>query len=330
MTRRTTFAAIFLAAICVSPVWSQRVPTGCETGPPESDHEPRTRTQVTWVRNADGKRVAVISPVKEMKVARLIFVGHPVVPLPLQDHIAKSLREHDYDDNKEGLDELLERVRDAWQEQGYFNVKVEYSGTQFLDEDSESRTVAMTVKVDGGKQYRLDEIHFGKTPTEGAGPLPSAPTVPEERWQFTAEQLRGFFPIQQGDIFDTHKIQRGLEELRKAYGARGFINFTTVPNPKIDEASDRITLLSEIEEGRQYRIGKVEVTGIDSETLRKLLQSSEIVTGNVFDLLRFEDFAKQSQSILSDFRAEDDVERRINEESSTVDLVFHVRGCDAP
>lgn len=285
---------------------------------------------VTLGENADGKRVAVTSPVKEMKVARLTFVGDPVLSPAVQDEIGKSLRERDYDDDKEGQDELLARVRDAWQQHGYFNVKAGQSDSQALAEDSESRTVAITMNVEAGKQYRLDEIHFGNIQADGSRRLPLSPGAPEEQKPVTDEQLRSFFPIQQGDVFDTHKIQEGLEDLRRAYGARGFINVVTVPSTKIDEASGRIALLVEIDEGNQFRIGKVELTGMDSEVLRKLLQDAGLVPGRVLNASSFALFARQSQWILNDFKAEEDVERRIHEDSNTVDLVFHIRRCDAP
>jgi outer membrane protein assembly factor BamA len=328
MTRQNALAAIVLLIACGLSAWGQGTPAGCNNDRSENDGEPRTRIQVTWTKNADGKRVAVTSPVKEMKVAQLTFAGDSALSLPVQDEIAKSLREHDYDDNKEGMNELLERVRDAWQHHGYFNVKVEHDGSQTLAEDSESRTVAITVNVDAGKQYRLDKIHFGNIPSNGSRRLPLNPISPGQ--QVTDEQLRAFFPIQHEDIFDTHKIQQGLEELRRAYGARGFINFAAVPSMEIDDLSGRITLLVELDEGKQFHLGRVEVTGLDSEVLRKLLQDSGLVPGSVFDAVRYEDFARQSQETLRDFRAEDDVERRIHEESGTLDLTFHVRGCDAP
>src|SRR5215831_15011857 len=192
MTRRKALTIIFLSAICSLSAWSQGTSSGCDKDSAGNDHVPRTRTQVTWVKDADGKHVAVISPVREMRVAQLTFVGDPVLSLPVQDEIAKSLREHDYDDNKAGLDELLDRVRDAWQHHGYFRVNVEPSNNQTLNDDSESRTVAITVNVDAGKQYRLDEIHFEGISADGQRRLPLNPTATGEQRRVTAEQLRAF------------------------------------------------------------------------------------------------------------------------------------------
>jgi outer membrane protein insertion porin family len=264
-----------------------------------------------------------------MKVALVTFVGDPALPQPVQNEVAKSLREHDYNDNKEGMNELVDRVRDAWQHHGYFNVKVGPSDSQTLREDPESRTVAITLNVNAGKQYRLDEIHFASIAANGQRPLPVNPVyAPEEQKPVTEDRLRAVFQIQPGDIFDTHKIQEGLAELRKAHGARGFINFTSVPSTQIDEDNGRITLFLEIDEGKQFRVGKLDVTGMESEALRRALVQAELVPGKVFNASSLELFARQSEGIVSDFKPEDDVERRIHEDSNTIDLIIHVRSCD--
>ena len=39
--------------------------------------------------------------------------------------------------------------------------------------------------------------------------------------------LRAIFPIKDGEVFSKEKIAKGLENLRKAYGQLGYINFTS-------------------------------------------------------------------------------------------------------
>lgn len=325
MTRRITLAAALLSAIWGVAAWSQNQ-SKAQGG---DDGAPRTRTQPMWAETSEPTRTAVTSPVKQMQVARLIFVGTPVLPLSLQDQIAKSLSVIDYEDNTDGRNELLERVRDAWQEQGYFQAKVEQSGSQTLEEAPERRTVAITVNVGAGKQYRLGRIHFTGTVSSNVSRSdPAVPRRPEQQGRFSREQLRSFFPIQQGDIFDTHKLQMGVEELRKAFGENGFINFSDLPNFEIDEASSTITVVMELEEGRQFHVGNVQAKGLDRATANWLFQSAGLVSGKVFSTSLLEASLKQVQSSLpTGICAEDDFERRLHEESATVDLLFRFKDC---
>ena len=48
--------------------------------------------------------------------------------------------------------------------------------------------------------------------------------------------------MKDGDIFSREKVAKGLENLRKAYGEYGYINFTSVPDTKFDEEKKLVFL----------------------------------------------------------------------------------------
>jgi outer membrane protein insertion porin family len=265
-----------------------------------------------------------------MRVSQVIFIGQPALPTSLQEQIAGSLGTNGYDDDEEGMDELLGRIRDAWQEQGYFNSKVELSGTQIVDETEETRTLAVIVDVIAGKKYRLGDISFEFTIDNPARRSRTTLDKGEVQGQFSKSDLRALFPIKEGDVFDTHKIQQGLEALRKAYGARGFINFSPLPITEVDETNDRITVKLDIDEGIQFHVGHIELAGLDASIADRLLAESGIVTGNVFDSSRPEEFRKQVRALLSADFTPGDVERRLDGELGTVDLTFYLYPCRAP
>ena len=60
--------------------------------------------------------------------------------------------------------------------------------------------------------------------------------------------LRGTFPIKDGDWFNATVVGKGLENLKKAYGQLGYINFGAIPTPEFgDDGEDSIA------EGRHRR-----------------------------------------------------------------------------
>ena len=88
-------------------------------------------------------------------------------------------------------------------------------------------TMAMdiTIPIQEGEKYRLKAINFKNN-----------------KAIVNSQLLRTLFPIKDGDIFDTHQIQKGIENLRKAYGEIGYINFTSVPETQIDDEHKLLTL----------------------------------------------------------------------------------------
>jgi hypothetical protein len=69
---------------------------------------------------------------------------------------------------------------------------------------------------------------------------------------------------------------------------------------------------------------------LDPLIARLLLESSGLVSGNIFDPTRLDAFYRAIPSALPEsFAIEDYVERRIDEEKRTVDLILRVP-CPAP
>src|SRR5215813_14076940 len=114
MMYRNTIVVTFLLTVGALPDWTQeqRRSDGCNAESSQIENAPRQLTGLKWVQGPDGKRTPVVFTVRGMKIARLIFVGHPAAPLAVQEQIAKSLTERDYNDDRGALDELVERTRD--------------------------------------------------------------------------------------------------------------------------------------------------------------------------------------------------------------------------
>ena len=67
--------------------------------------------------------------------------------------------------------------------------------------------------------------------------------------------------MKDGDIFSREKIAKGLENLRKAYGEAGYINFTSVPDTKFDDEKKIVDLVIDVDEGKQFYVRRIEFQG---------------------------------------------------------------------
>lgn len=238
--------------------------------------------------------------VAEIRVLDVRFEGTTNLALSEQNAIAAEIMGVVDDDRKGWLEEMQDRVKNAWQTRGFFKVEIQAQSRE-LSSSTEVKSVALTFHVDAGVQYRLSEIRF------------------KNGNQFGAEELRRLFPINDGEILNVEKIGQGMEALREAYGEIGFINFTAVPETRVDEQGQRVALDIDLDEGKQFHIAGVEVPEGNHQPIGGLLREYRIVPGEVFDFRRLEELARELN-----LRAEYDIERRIDEKNAAVCLLIHL------
>lgn len=237
----------------------------------------------------------------EIRVRDVRFEGAITLPVTDQNDIASKLMD-ETEENTRWLQDMEEKVQVVWQHHGFFKVKVA-AGSRELSSDSGVKDVALSFQIDEGKQYRLGEMRF------------------RNATQFTDEQLRQLFPISQGEIFDTEKIGKGMEAVRKAYGDIGFINFVAVPETAVDEQNSLVSVDFDFDEGKQFHIAKVEILGLDQELAQRLVLEYKLEPGEVFDFRKLDELKADPH-----FHEEDDVQRWLDEKTSTVCIVVDARG----
>ena len=289
-------AALFVVGACGAAALAQSdVPFRCHEAAPEQSDRAGSIV-IDGVSFADGDRVpkgargAVEAALKDLRVA----------------------------DEVGWVDEVEEvNVRGALQDAGYFEANA-HVRAKFLGGPREERHFSVTVHIDGAswEQFRLMRIQFVAAKAGAALLLPE-------------NELRGKFEIGDGDLFDVAKIRRGIENLTRAYGARGYIDVTATPDFEIDHEKHTILLTVMLDLQEQYRIAGVKVFGLDPTAESTLRQS--IVPGEIFDNARveaaFEDIYEENKAVLPAIPAGEFSFVARDVKSRTVTLTADFRGC---
>ncbi len=248
-----------------------------------------------------------------MKNLKPIGVPHSVfTPAFLEDLFPRT-----YDSTK--LNEDAERVRYFYQTKGYFKALVADPKTQIHDtkppwywpfSKKPGKAVDITLPVEEGDRYKLKEITF-------TGNKAVADT----------RALRAQFKIKDGDIFDTEAIRKGLENLRKAYAALGYINFAPVPNTDANDETHEISLKIDLDEGKQFFVRRIEFQGNtttrDKVIRRELaIEEGQVYNGNLWELslLRLNQL-----QYFEPLKPEQDSEIKQNPQDATVDILLKVK-----
>ncbi len=242
-------------------------------------------------------------------VQEIAFSGAPDLPTSeVRDLVAAANKETLEASLDSVTDDVVERTRAAWQDRGYFKAVV-HGKARVLSSALSTQRISVEVHVDRGLRYRLGEINF-KNNTKIAD----------------LGLLRSVFPIQNGDVFSREKIAQGLEMLRRTYSESGYINFTAVPDTSFDNDARVISLLIDMDEGKQFHFGNIEIVGLDDAIRREVLKDAPI--GQIYRPELLDQFLAKYTSVFK-LRPDDPrlLAKRMDEQSGTVSIILYACPC---
>jgi outer membrane protein insertion porin family len=228
-----------------------------------------------------------------------------------QEQISTSLKRGTYRGSADSVTtEVIERVKAAWQNRGYFKVQVR-GDAKMLTGSPTSRRIAVTALVDEGRQYRLHKITFKNN-----------------RAISNTRALRNLFPMKDGDVFSRIEIAKGLENLSKAYGQLGYVNFTSIPNTGIDDELGLIDLDIDVDEGKQFYVSSVNVLGPDEVASHNAAEDLLLKPGDVYNQRLANLFVENHASLMPAGASPDSrIHLKLDEKSGTLAVTFDFRHC---
>jgi outer membrane protein assembly factor BamA len=173
------------------------------------------------------------------------------------------------------VDELRERIRNEFQQRGYFKAVVG-NPEVIRGGDHAAPTAAVTFPVKEGLQYHLTTMQFEYCTSRHCDPAGSSEKSQLLPQLFNSKQLRQYFPITDGEIFDIGKIREGLGNLQSAFSEDGYINFTAVPKTDLDEHVAVVAVTIDLQSGPQFRFGSMKVvpdSDLQAAAVKSALQS---------------------------------------------------------
>jgi outer membrane protein insertion porin family len=244
-----------------------------------------------------------------MKNLRPIGIPHSII---LENLFART-----FDASK--LDEDTDRVRQAYRDRGYFRAQTSEPTTHVRDagglnpftlRPSKGKRIDILMPVDEGERYRLGGITF-----KGNKAITNT------------RALRAQFAQKDGEYFNATMFGKGMEQLRKAYGEQGYINFVGNPVPRPDDAKKLIYLDIDIDEGKPFYVSRIEFTGntiTRDKVIRRelLLEEGQLYNNRLWELsiLRLNQL-----NYFETLKADQDSESRQNADEGTVDLLLKLK-----
>jgi outer membrane protein insertion porin family len=217
------------------------------------------------------------------------------------------------------LEEDTERVRQAYRDKGYYNAAVEEPKTQIRDEGGlnwftfrprKGKRIDILMPIEEGGRYRLGSITFTG-----------------QKAYTNVKALRATFAIKDGDWFNATVVGKGLENLKKAYGQLGYINFGAIPKPSYDEAKKTVSLDIDIDEGKPFYVSRIEFQGNTITRDRVIRRELMLEEGNVYNsqLWEYSLLRLNQLEYFEPLKVDQDSEAHQDSEAGTVDLLLKVK-----
>ena len=217
------------------------------------------------------------------------------------------------------LEEDSERVRFAYRDHGYHNAAIEEPKTQIRDQGglnwftfrpNKGKRIDILMPIEEGARYRLGTITF--TGNKAVS---------------NVKALRSTFAVKDGDWFNATLVGKGLENLKKAYGQMGYINFGALPTPTFDEQKKTVSYKVDIDEGKPFYVSRIEFSGNTITRDKVIRRELMLEEGNVYNsqLWEYSLLRLNQLEYFEPLKVEQDSEAHQDAEAGTVDLLLKVK-----
>jgi outer membrane protein insertion porin family len=174
------------------------------------------------------------------------------------------------------ITQAAEKLKDAYEEQGYFEAGVSPDVVKLPDGD-----VSVTFRIAEGRKMTIDKIII-----EGAQGL-----KPEKIKEIMLTQEREFF-ILRGTV-QRQKLDQDIERVVTFYNDNGYIQARVeTVDTQIDRATASVTIRIVVAEGPQFRVGGIDVTGNKVLPVEELRRRITLKPGDVYSRTKLQDSVK--------------------------------------
>ena len=299
-----------------------------------AEHGHQFATIKTEVKTIPPASVQVNFNIKEgpvVKVGQIKFVGNEHINSLVLRRSMKNLKpigvpysiifedlfSQTFDASK--LEEDSERVRQAYRDKGYASAAVESPKTQIRDQGglnwftfrpNKGKRIDILMPIEEGSRYRLSSITFtgNKAVTN-------------------TRALRATFAVKDGEFFNATMIGKGLENLKKAYGQLGYINFGAIPKMNYDEQKKTVSMVVDIDEGKAFHVSRIEFQGNTITRDRVIRRELMLDEGSVYNsqLWEYSLLRLNQLEYFEPLKVEQDSEAHQDADAGTVELLLKVK-----
>jgi outer membrane protein insertion porin family len=172
--------------------------------------------------------------------------------------------------SESAIRESINKIQNMYREKGYYEVQITHELVPVTNTE-----VNLVLHVDEGGKMAIKEIKFEGNEHVKAKELKGVMETKEKSWLFVTNWLTGTGKLTK-DV-----LERDAEKISAYYYNHGFIK-AKVADPKIDIKGKFIYITIPIQEGSQYKVGKIDIQGDLIDDKEKILEKIAIPKEKIY------------------------------------------------
>jgi outer membrane protein insertion porin family len=178
--------------------------------------------------------------------------------------------------DEDKLDQDVQKLTDYYRGLGYFRARV---GREVTAGSSDYWRYVKFV-IDEGPRYKLRNVEFVGNQL------------------YTVDQLESLLELKQGQYVNQNQLELDANKLRDLYGSQGYIAADVQPQFRFLEEYGQLDLVYTIQEGAQYRVGRVNVhiDGNSATRLNVVRNRIDLQPGDIIDIRKVRESERRLRS----------------------------------
>jgi outer membrane protein insertion porin family len=196
-------------------------------------------------------------------IRNMDFPGASAAELPQLQAAVKSLAGQEYLRTRM-LPQEKSSLLPVYLARGY--LKASFTSAQLkVVQDGPRTLVDVSFPVDPGTQYKLGGIEWqGNTVV-------------------AAEKLEQLVHLKTGEAANAVQLNDDLDAVKKLYGSKGYLFARIDTAPKMNDAQSTVNYQLKVTEGDLYRMGNLELDGLDADASQKMVAQWQMRRGDPYD-----------------------------------------------
>jgi len=243
----------------------------------------------------------------EIHIRNMEFPGAGTAELPLLTRAAQRAQGGDYERSKLRMFARLD-LTPVYLREGKLRAKFGEPQAKIVHETPDEFEVDAVLPVEEGREYKLAQIEW------------SGNTV------FPTAQLSKGIHQQPGQTVNAVQLSDDLDAIKPLYRSRGYMKAVVEPHLDLNDAEGTASYKLEVKEGDQYRMGDVEIEGLDEKSSAHIREAWTLHQGEPYDASYVKRFLKDTGALVPpSIKWGVTIHEDLNEKDKSVDVTVRFK-----